>query len=132
MAATVGGVTARLLADLLVMGHLFFIVFLVVGGPLARRFPRLLKWHLAAAGVTVLVSLTNSPCPLTVWEKHFLALAGEQPYETGFIEHYLVEPVHPAGIDAQVNLVLLAAWIVPTAYAYLSLWAHRPRVRLDS
>ena len=128
----VGEVTARLVAGLLMMGHLSFIVFLVAGGPLARRFPSLLKWHLGVVGLTIVINVTGSPCPLTVWEKHFLALAGEQPYEKGFIEHYLVEPVHPAGIDAQVNLVLVAAWVVPSAVAYLSLWARRPRFRLDA
>jgi hypothetical protein len=40
------------------------------------------------------------------------------PYETGFISHYLVEPFHPAGIDGRVNLVLLGAWMIPTAIAY--------------
>lgn len=102
----------------MVVMHLLFIAFIVVGGPLARRMPSILKWHLGAIGAALAINLTGSDCPLTVWEKHFLRLAGEEPYESGFISHYLVEPIHPAGIDGRVNLILLAAWLIPTAFAY--------------
>ena len=106
--------------------HLAFIAFLVVGGLLARRMPRLIKWHLGAIGATVAINLTGSECPLTVWEKHFLTQAGREPYESGFISHYLVEPIYPAGIDGRVNLMILAAWMVPTAFAYWGFLRSRP------
>ena len=108
--------------------HLSFIVFLVVGGPLAARFPRVVLWHLGAIAATAAVNLSGSDCPLTTWEKFFLVQAGQQPYENGFISHYLVEPVHAAGIDGSVNLVILGAWILPTTCAYL-LFARRNTIR---
>lgn len=122
----VGRVIAQLLAGLMAVTHLAFIAFLVVGGLLARRMPRLIKWHLSAIGVTVAINLTGSECPLTVWEKHFLVQAGREPYESGFISHYLVEPIYPAGIDGRVNLMILAAWMVPTAFAYWGFLRSRP------
>lgn len=85
---------------------------------MARRWRWLIKWHVAAIGIAVAINLTGSECPLTVWEKHFLRLAGETPYESGFISHYLVEPIYPAGMDGRANLMLLAAWMIPTALAY--------------
>ena len=106
--------------------HLAFIAFLIAGGPLARRMPRLMKWHLGAIGVTVAINLARADCPLTVWEKHFLTRAGREPYESGFISHYLVEPIYPAGIDGRVNLMILAAWMVPTAFAYRGFLRSRP------
>ena len=125
------GMIARLLAGLIVVGHLSFIGFVVAGGPLARLMPRLAKWHLGAIVVTVVINLTGSDCPLTVWEKHFLRQAGEEPYESGFISHYLVEPVYPAGIDGRVNLLLLAAWMIPTAFAYYGCGRRASRTRLE-
>ena len=119
-------VIARLLAGLMAVTHLAFIAFLITGGPLARRMPRLMKWHLGAIGVTVAINLARADCPLTVWEKHFLAQAGREPYESGFISHYLVEPIYPAGIDGRVNLMILAAWMVPTAFAYWGFLRSRP------
>ena len=108
----------QLLAWLTAAAHLLFIGFIVAGGPLACLMPRLLKWHLGAVGVAAAINLSGADCPLTVWEKHFLRQAGEQPYESGFVSHYLVEPIHPAGIDGRVNLMILAAWMIPTAFAY--------------
>ena len=106
--------------------HLAFIAFLIAGGPLARRMPKLIKWHLGAIGVTAAINLAGAECPLTVWEKHFLAQAGREPYESGFISHYLVEPIYPAGIDGRVNLMILAAWMVPTGFAYWGFLRSRP------
>lgn len=108
----------RLLAWLMVALHMSFIAFLVVGGPLSRLAPALMRWHWGVVVVTVVINLSGSDCPLTVWEKHFLRSAGREPYDSGFISHYLVEPIYPPGIDGRVNLVLLGAWIIPTAWAY--------------
>jgi Protein of Unknown function (DUF2784) len=114
-----------LVARAVVVVHLSFVVFLIVGGPLGRRFRAVVPAHLAAIVAAVAINVTGSECPLTVLEKHFLRLAGRTPYRGGFISHYLVEPVHPSGITGKVNLVLLAAWIVPTAVAYAVL-GRRP------
>jgi len=108
----------RLLAWLMVALHLSFIAFLVVGGPLSRLAPALMRWHLGVVAVTVVINLSGSDCPLTVWEKHFLRLAGREPYDSGFVSHYLVEPIYPPGINERVNLVLVAAWMLPTVWAY--------------
>ena len=98
--------------------HFAFIAFLVAGGPLSRRFVRIRPAHIAAIAATVAINLTGSDCPLTALETRLLRASGRVPYERGFISHYLVEPLHPSGIDGRVNLILLAVWIVPTAIAY--------------
>jgi len=116
-------VTYRLLAQSVVMVHLSFIALLILGGPLGRRWPALLPVHLAAIVVAVAINVTGRDCPLTVLEKHLQRRAGLVPYENGFISHYLVEPIHPAGISGAVNLAILGAWIVPTFVAYAVL--HR-------
>jgi hypothetical protein len=111
------------LSRLTAVVHGSFIAVLIVGGPLARRWPKLMPAHLGAIAVTVAINLTGSDCPLTVVENHLLEAAGRAPYRNGFVSHYLVEPWHPAGINGRVNLALLGAWMVPTGIAYLK----RPR-----
>ena len=106
------------LARLVAASHLGYIVFLLVGGFMARRWPKLTKWHLGAIGVAGVVNITGSDCPLTVWEKWFLRHAGQEPYETGFISHYLVEPVYPPGINGRVNFVILVTLTVPITISY--------------
>lgn len=106
------------LARLVAASHLSYIVFLLVGGFAAKRWPKLMKWHLAAIGAAGLVNITGSDCPLTVWEKWFLRQAGRAPYETGFISNYLVEPVYPPGITGRVNFVILVALTAPITVSY--------------
>jgi hypothetical protein len=113
-------------ARLVAATHFAFVAFLVGGGPLGRRYPRVRPAHLAAIAATVAINLTGSDCPLTSWETRLLRSSGREPYERGFISHYLVEPFHPAGIDGRVNLVLLSAWMVPTAISYRT-WPRRKK-----
>ncbi|MEO8697833.1 MAG: DUF2784 domain-containing protein [Acidimicrobiales bacterium] len=107
-------VAARLVA----LTHFAFVGFLIAGGPLVRRHPRVLPAHLATIAVTAAINLSGSECPLTVLELRLLRASGRVPYDTGFISHYFVEPFHPSGINGRVNLVILSAWMIPTALAY--------------
>lgn len=105
------------LARLVAASHLSYIAFLLVGGFMAKRWPKLMKWHLGAIGVAAVVNITGSDCPLTVWEKWFLRQAGREPYESGFVSNYLVEPVYPPGITGRVNSVILLVLAVPITVA---------------
>ena len=113
------------LARATAVAHLSYVGFLVVGGPLGVRRPRLLPLHLAALGAAIAVNVTGSDCPLTVVEKHALTRAGQPVYDGGFNSHYLVEPVHPAGIDGRVNLAMLTVLCVPTACSYAAVLRRR-------
>ena len=106
------------LARLVAASHLSYIAFLLIGGFMAKRWPKLMKWHLGAIGAAAVVNITGSDCPLTVWEKWFLRQAGREPYETGFISNYLVEPVYPPGITGRVNFVILVTLTVPITVSY--------------
>ena len=61
------------------------------------------------------------PCPLTRWENHFRRAAGEQGYAAGFIEHYLLPVIYPAGLTPalQVGLGLLVLGVNGVIYARL-------------
>ena len=88
-----------LLADLILVVHFAFVLFVVVGfalilcGIVARwrwvenRTFRLI--HLAAIGIVVLQAWLGQLCPLTIWENQLRRLAGEQAYSGSFIEHWL-------------------------------------------
>lgn len=115
-------VAARLVA----LTHFAFVAYLITGGPISRRFPQLRSTHIATIAITAAINLTGSDCPLTVLETRLLRASGRVPYDTGFISHYFVEPFHPSGINGRVNLVLLGAWMIPTALAY-AMRPHRPK-----
>lgn len=122
------GFVFLILADLTLLLHLAFILFVVGGGLLAWRRPKLAPWHLAAAAWGAFVALTNRVCPLTPLENLFLARAGRAGYEESFLDRYLAPIVYPAGLSprAQVGLGLLV--ILWNAGVY-GLAFHRGRFR---
>ena len=88
-------------ADGLLVGHVAFVLFVIVGlllilaGGMAgwswvrnRRF-RIV--HLVAIGVVVLQSWFGMICPLTTWEMALRERAGVASYEGAFIAHWLGE-----------------------------------------
>jgi hypothetical protein len=78
----------QLAADVVVVVHLAYLVFLALGGLLAWRWPHLIWLHVPAMAWGLVAITVGVTCPLTVVEKHFRGLAGEQGYAGGFIDHY--------------------------------------------
>src|ERR687889_2933712 len=89
----------RALADAVLVLHLAFVLFVVLGGLLVLRWPRLAWLHLPAAIWGVLIEFAGFVCPLTPLEVGLRRLGGEAGYEGGFIEHYLTGALYPAGLN---------------------------------
>lgn len=114
----------RLLADAVVVFHLLFVVFAVVGGWLALRW-RWMPWlHLPALAWAALVEFNGWICPLTPLENHFRSAGGAAGYHGGFIEHYLMPVLYPAGLTRDVQLWLGVGLLVINAAAYLACYAR--------
>jgi hypothetical protein len=108
-------------ADLVVITHAAFIAFLLVGGFVAWRFPRLVWVHIPAVVVTAALFAFGADCPLTDLEKYFRRQAGEPAYRGGFIAHYLL-PMVPDGARAVAVPVVV---VLVTAVAYAGYIARR-------
>ncbi|MCJ1887758.1 DUF2784 domain-containing protein [Pseudomonas sp. LA21] len=108
---------ARLAADAVVLLHLGFILFVLLGGLLVLRWPRLAWLHLPAAAWGMAVEFLHLYCPLTPLENHFRQAAGDLGYDGGFIEHYLIPLIYPAGLTEAIQiglgLVVLAINLPP-------------------
>lgn len=111
----------RLAADVLLVLHLAFIVFVIAGGVAVWRRPHLVLLHLPAAVWGALVTLRGWYCPLTPWENQLRRLGGEAGYETSFIEHYLLPILYPPGLTPglQLGLGLAVLAINLPVYAFL-------------
>ena len=105
-------------ARLMALSHLALIVVLIVGGPLGVRVRWIRRLHIALAIPTAVVFLAGAACPLTVAEKWFLERTGRSTYEGGFIDHYLVQPIHEPGITPTIAVLIPAVWLIPTIAAY--------------
>jgi hypothetical protein len=116
----------RILADLVVGVHALFVTFVVLGGMLVLRWPRLAALHLPAAVWGALIEFKGWVCPLTPLENSLRAAAGQAGYEGGFIEYYLLPVLYPAGLTRSVQLVLGSLVIAVNAAVYgLLLVRHR-------
>ena len=95
-----------LAADMVVLVHALFVLFVVAGGVAVIRWPWLAWLHIPAAVWGALIELGGGVCPLTFLEVRFRRLAGEAGYAGGFIEHYLVPLIYPAGLTRNGQLLL--------------------------
>lgn len=105
-------------ADLLVVVHLAFVGFVVLGGFAVPRWPRLAWVHLPAVAWGVGIELTGRICPLTPVEQWLRMEAGATGYEGDFIAHYLLPVLYPTGLThgAQIVLGIVAGGINAAAY----------------
>lgn len=94
------------LADTVLLAHLAFIAFVVLGGLLVGRWPRLVWLHVPAALWGMATEFFGVVCPLTPLENHLRRLAGEAGYPGGFIEHYLTAAIYPQGLTREHQFVL--------------------------
>lgn len=108
----------RIVADVVVVIHALFVVFVVAGGFLVLRWPRMIWLHVPAAIWGALIEFMDWPCPLTPLENHFRRLAGEGGYEGGFIEHYVLSLLYPETLPRYVQLTLGIGVIAINAVAY--------------
>ncbi len=96
----------RILADLVVLMHLFFIFFVIAGGFLALRRGYIVLLHLPAVFWGVYIEFSGNICPLTPLENNLRQLAGREGYSTGFVEHYLMPIIYPAGLTGEIQIFL--------------------------
>jgi len=110
------------LADLVLVVHFGFIVFVGLGGLLALRWPRAAFVHLPAALWGILIELFGWICPLTPIENSLRRSAGEAGYSGGFVEHYLLPIIYPGGLTRDVQLTLAAIVVAVNLVVYLVVW----------
>ncbi len=96
----------RILADIVLIFHMIFILFAILGGLLVLWRKWILYIHIPAAMWGVLVELMHWVCPLTSSENYLRKMAGDSGYTGGFIEHYLLPIIYPQALTPQIQLIL--------------------------
>jgi hypothetical protein len=121
----------RVAADFVLLAHLAFVLFAVLGGLFVLRWPRLAWMHLPVLTWAALVEFAGWICPLTPFEVALREAGGEAGYSGGFIEHYVVALLYPEALTRETQLVLGAALVVLNAVVYglVLLRVRRTRAR---
>lgn len=114
-------------ANLLVVVHLGFICFVLIGGFLVFRWRRLVFLHIPAVVWGALIEYQGWLCPLTPWEQQLRQAGGMAGHSGGFIEHYLLPVLYPAYVSRDAQFILGTFVIVLNLAIYG--WMIMQRVR---
>lgn len=116
-----------LLADLLVVLHLGFVLFAVLGGLLCLWRAKMAWLHLPAAVWAAGISFGGWVCPLTHWEAWLRYRAGQGGYSGGFVEHYLEPVLYPTGLTHLHQIGLGLGVMVLNLFIYARVLKQKPR-----
>jgi hypothetical protein len=119
----------RALADIVLLVHFAFVVFVVAGGLLALRWPRVAWVHVPLAIYGAIIEFVGFVCPLTPLEVRLRERGGEAGYAGGFIEHYITATIYPEGLTRQVQITMGLAVIAINVVVYTVWWTRRSRLQ---
>ena len=113
------------LAELVLVLHAIFILFVVLGGLLVF-WRRVVAWfHIPCAMWGFVISILGWICPLTYLENDLRAAAGSRPYAGGYIDHYLLPMVYPLGLTSDMQFLLGSVVLIINTLIYSLVWRHR-------
>ena len=107
-----------LFADLVVLIHLAFVLFAVLGALLVIWWRKVLWLHLPAAGWAAWIEFSGKICPLTPLENWLRMRGGGSGYAGDFVGHYLMPILYPSGLTRKVQFILGGAVIAVNLIIY--------------
>ena len=116
-----------LFADLVLILHAIFIIFVVLGGVAVLWRPRLAWLHVPCALWGILIGYLGWICPLTYLENDLRSAAGSRGYTGGFIDHYLMPLVYPSGLNPVLQVLLGTAVLSINIIIYVLVWRRWKR-----
>ena len=115
----------RALADIVLILHFCFVLFVVFGGLLVLSRRWVIWLHLPALGWGILVEFLRLMCPLTALEKYLTELGGEAAYTGDFIEHYISSIIYP-NVTPQFITLLGVLLVLFNLIIYFNVFRQRP------
>ena len=108
----------ELAADLTLIVHFAFIIFVVFGGILFLISTKIIYVHVPALIWGIYIELTHSVCPLTYLENWFLQKVNLSIYSEGFIQNYLVPIVYPTNLTDDLQTYIAIVLIIANMIMY--------------
>ena len=96
----------RIFADLVVLVHVTFVVFVVFGGLVALKWRRVVWVHLTAVVWAAIVEFSGWICPLTPLENWLRTKTGENGYHGDFVAYYILPVLYPSELTRELQIGL--------------------------
>src|SRR5690606_37856211 len=116
-----------LAADIELVLHGVSIACVPIGGRRVGWRHRLAWLHLPALARGGLVASLGWICRLPPRESHWRTMAGQTPFDGGFIQHYLWPLIYPPGLTREMQVALALCLIAGNVAVYLTVWRRRRR-----
>lgn len=122
--------TAQFLADLIVLAHFAFVLFVLCGALLLLKWPRLMWLHLPCVLWGMLVEFNGWLCPLTPLENHFRELAGLELYSGDFVMEYVMPVLYPQELTRDLQIVFGSIVLLVNLSIYGYIWKRYLKTNL--
>jgi uncharacterized protein DUF2784 len=116
-----------LLADLIVLLHFAFVLFVLFGGLLTVKWPRVVWIHGPALLWGCLVEFMGMICPLTPLENRLRIQGGEAGYHGDFLTRWLLSILYPEALTPGIQLAIGALVLALNVAIYTWIWRRRRR-----
>jgi uncharacterized protein DUF2784 len=113
------------LAVLVLLVHALFILWVIGGALLARSRPILRRLHIASLAWGMLTEILPWPCPLTLLENWLEGRAGVEPYQGGFLLHYLDKLIYPDISGSALTTAAVIICALNLVYYSRPMWTAR-------
>ena len=108
----------ELFANLTLIAHLIFILFVIFGGLFFFIFSKIIYIHIPTFLWGIYIEFSNSVCPLTYLENWFLYKGELSTYSNDFINNYLFTIIYPKGLTSEIQIYLGISLIVINIFIY--------------
>ena len=116
-----------ILANAVLVLHVLFVLFVVLGGVFVLRW-RWIAWaHIPAALWGVAIEFGGWICPLTPLENRLRVMAGQPTYHGDFIARYLMPVLYPEGLTREIQVALGFAALLLNVIIYSIVVRRRRR-----
>ncbi|MDX1651363.1 MAG: DUF2784 domain-containing protein [Brumimicrobium sp.] len=96
----------KILADLVVIIHFVFILYVIFGGLIVLKYRKTVFLHIPCAIWGCLIMFAGWICPLTYIENDLREAAGTETYSDGFIQHYIIPIIYPENLTRELQAIL--------------------------
>ncbi len=114
-------------ADIVILIHFSFILFVIFGGFLVMKWPKFIWLHIPAMIWGILIEFYGWICPLTILENDLRRTEDGGVYTGGFIEYYLLPVIYPAGLTREIQIIMGFAVIIINLLVYFLIFKKTER-----
>ena len=117
----------KIAADLVILFHFAFIVFVLVGGLLVFKWRWIIWLHIPAAIWGSMIIIIGWICPLTPIENWLRQAGAQEQYSSSFLEQYLIPVIYPLGLNHERFIAMGLVVIVINVFVYTILFINQKK-----